>query len=60
MVVLNVDGSVRDVEILVYREPRGWKVGSWFRVFRKDTTLYKPQSPGKPPSPSPGPKGSRQ
>ena len=26
MVVLNVDGSVRDVEILVYREPRGWEV----------------------------------
>ena len=26
MVVLNVDGSVRDVEIMVYREPRGWEV----------------------------------
>jgi Na+-translocating ferredoxin:NAD+ oxidoreductase RnfG subunit len=26
MTVLNVDGSVRDVEILVYREPRGWEV----------------------------------
>ena len=26
MVVLNMDGSVRDVEILVYREPRGWEV----------------------------------
>ncbi len=26
MVVLNVDGSVRDVEIIVYREPRGWEV----------------------------------
>ena len=26
MVVLNLDGTVRDVEILVYREPRGWEV----------------------------------
>ncbi len=26
MVVLNVDGTVRDVEILIYREPRGWEV----------------------------------
>ncbi len=26
MVVLNVDGSIRDVEIMVYREPRGWEV----------------------------------
>ncbi len=26
MVVINVDGSVRDVEIMVYREPRGWEV----------------------------------
>jgi len=26
MVVLNMDGSVRDVEIMVYREPRGWEV----------------------------------
>ncbi len=26
MVVLNEDGTVRDVEILVYREPRGWEV----------------------------------
>ncbi len=26
MTVLNVDGTVRDVEILVYREPRGWEV----------------------------------
>ncbi len=26
MVVLNVDGSVRDVEVMVYREPRGWEV----------------------------------
>ena len=26
MVVLNVDGTVRDVEIMVYREPRGWEV----------------------------------
>ena len=26
MIVLNVDGTVRDVEILVYREPRGWEV----------------------------------
>jgi hypothetical protein len=26
MTVLNIDGTVRDVEILVYREPRGWEV----------------------------------
>ena len=26
MVVLNADGSVRNVEIMVYREPRGWEV----------------------------------
>jgi hypothetical protein len=26
MTVLNIDGSVRDVEIMVYREPRGWEV----------------------------------
>lgn len=26
MVVLNIDGTVRDVEIMVYREPRGWEV----------------------------------
>ncbi|MDA0691932.1 MAG: FMN-binding protein [Nitrospinae bacterium] len=26
MTVLNLDGTVRDVEILVYREPRGWEV----------------------------------
>lgn len=26
MTVLNRDGSVRDVEIMVYREPRGWEV----------------------------------
>jgi Na+-translocating ferredoxin:NAD+ oxidoreductase RnfG subunit len=26
MVVLNVDGTVRDVEVMVYREPRGWEV----------------------------------
>lgn len=26
MVVLNVDGTVRDVEIMIYREPRGWEV----------------------------------
>jgi len=26
MTVLNVDGTVRDVEILIYREPRGWEV----------------------------------
>jgi len=26
MTVINVDGTVRDVEILVYREPRGWEV----------------------------------
>jgi len=26
MVVLNVDGTVRDVEIMVYREPHGWEV----------------------------------
>jgi Na+-translocating ferredoxin:NAD+ oxidoreductase RnfG subunit len=26
MTVLNMDGTVRDVEILVYREPRGWEV----------------------------------
>lgn len=26
MTVLNVDGTVRDVEIMVYREPRGWEV----------------------------------
>jgi hypothetical protein len=25
MTVLNVDGTVRDVEILIYREPRGWE-----------------------------------
>jgi len=24
--ILNVDGTVRDVEIMVYREPRGWEV----------------------------------
>jgi len=26
IVVLNIDGTVRDVEIMVYREPRGWEV----------------------------------
>ncbi len=26
MTVINVDGTVRDVEVLVYREPRGWEV----------------------------------
>ena len=26
MVVMNLDGTVRDVETLVYREPRGWEV----------------------------------
>ena len=26
LTVLNVDGTVRDVEIMVYREPRGWEV----------------------------------
>lgn len=26
MVVINPDGTVRDVEIMVYREPRGWEV----------------------------------
>ena len=26
MTVLNTDGTVRDVEIMVYREPRGWEV----------------------------------
>lgn len=26
MVVLNVDGTVREVEIMIYREPRGWEV----------------------------------
>jgi Na+-translocating ferredoxin:NAD+ oxidoreductase RnfG subunit len=26
MTVINLDGTVRDVEILVYREPRGWEV----------------------------------
>lgn len=26
MTVLNMDGTVRDVEIMVYREPRGWEV----------------------------------
>ena len=24
--LLNIDGTVRDVEIMVYREPRGWEV----------------------------------
>ena len=26
MVVMSLDGNVRDVETLVYREPRGWAV----------------------------------
>jgi len=26
MVVINVDGTVKDVEIMVYREPHGWEV----------------------------------
>jgi hypothetical protein len=26
MVVMSLDGNVRDVETLVYREPRGWEV----------------------------------
>ena len=26
MVVINLDGTVRDVEIMVYREPHGWEV----------------------------------
>jgi Na+-translocating ferredoxin:NAD+ oxidoreductase RnfG subunit len=26
IVILNIDGTVRDVEIMVYREPRGWEV----------------------------------
>ena len=26
MTVINIDGTVRDVEILVYREPQGWEV----------------------------------
>ncbi|QPJ66331.1 MAG: FMN-binding protein [Candidatus Nitrohelix vancouverensis] len=28
MIVMNVDGTVRDVEIMVYREPRGYEVRS--------------------------------
>ncbi len=26
MVVINIDGTVKDVEIMVYREPHGWEV----------------------------------
>jgi Na+-translocating ferredoxin:NAD+ oxidoreductase RnfG subunit len=26
MVVLNTDGTARDVEIMVYREPQGWEI----------------------------------
>ena len=26
MVVINPDGTVKDVEIMVYREPHGWEV----------------------------------
>jgi len=41
MTVLNTDGTVRDVEIMVYREPQGWEVR--YKSFRsqfygKDTT----------------------
>ena len=32
MTVLNVDGTVRDVEIMVYREPQGWEVR--YKTFR--------------------------
>jgi len=41
MTVLNIDGTVRDVEIMVYREPQGWEVR--YKSFRsqfygKDTS----------------------
>jgi hypothetical protein len=41
MTVLNTDGTVRDVEIMVYREPQGWEVR--YKSFRsqfygKDTS----------------------
>jgi len=41
MTVLNTDGTVRDVEIMVYREPQGWEVK--YKSFRsqfygKDTS----------------------
>ena len=41
MTVLNTDGTVRDVEIMVYREPQGWEVR--YKTFRsqfygKDTS----------------------
>ena len=32
MTVLNIDGTVRDVEIMVYREPQGWEVR--YKTFR--------------------------
>ena len=32
MTVLNTDGTVRDVEIMVYREPQGWEVR--YKTFR--------------------------
>ena len=33
MTVLNIDGTVRDVEIMVYREPQGWEVK--YKSFRQ-------------------------
>ena len=41
MTVLNTDGTVRDVEIMVYREPQGWEVmNKSFRsqFYGKDST----------------------
>ena len=43
MTVLNTDGTVRDVEIMVYREPQGWEVR--YKSFRsqfygKDTSSH--------------------
>ena len=32
MTVLNTDGTVREVEIMVYREPQGWEVK--YKTFR--------------------------
>jgi len=40
MVVLNIDGTVRDVEIMIYREPHGWEVryeSFLSQFFGKDT-----------------------
>ncbi|MBT3514531.1 MAG: FMN-binding protein [Nitrospina sp.] len=45
MTVINTDGTVRDVEIMVYREPQGWEVKykSFRRQFYGTDSSYDPR-----------------